>query len=60
MYGKEERTDSAAQSLVLLNGPQFVEAARATAEKLIQSTGLVMVKLSVPMHSVCLPAESQL
>ena len=37
---KRERTDSAAQSLVLLNGPQFVEAARATAEKLIQKHGM--------------------
>ena len=37
---KRERTDSAAQSLVLLNGPQFVEAARATAEKLIQKHGV--------------------
>ena len=43
---KRERTDSAAQSLVLLNGPQFVEAARATAEKLIQKHGWIMVKLS--------------
>jgi hypothetical protein len=37
---KRERTDSAAQSLVLLNGPQFVEAARATAEKLIKKHGI--------------------
>ena len=37
---KRERTDSAAQSLVLLNGPQFVEAARATAERLIQKHGM--------------------
>ncbi len=36
---KRERTDSAAQSLVLLNGPQFVEAARAAAERLIQKHG---------------------
>ena len=55
---KRERTDSAAQSLVLLNGPQFVEAARATAEKLIQKHGWIMVKLSAQMHSVCLPVEN--
>jgi len=33
---KRERTDSPSQTLVLLNGPQFVEAARATAQKLIE------------------------
>jgi hypothetical protein len=36
---KRERTDSAPQTLVLLNGPQFIEAARATAEKLINEHG---------------------
>ena len=36
---RRERTDSAAQSLVLLNGPQFVEASRATARNLIQKHG---------------------
>ena len=36
---KRERTDSPAQTLVLLNGPQFVEAARATAQKLIEKHG---------------------
>jgi|TARA_B100000959_G_scaffold217826_1_gene229826 hypothetical protein len=36
---KRERTDSPSQTLVLLNGPQFVEAARATAHKLIEIHG---------------------
>jgi hypothetical protein len=36
---RRERTDSASQSLVLLNGPQFVEAARATAHKLVEQFG---------------------
>ncbi len=36
---KRERTASPLQGLVLLNGPQFVEAARATAEKLLQKHG---------------------
>lgn len=36
---KRERTDSAPQTLVLLNGPQFIEAARATAQKLITQHG---------------------
>jgi hypothetical protein len=36
---RRERTDSASQSLVLLNGPQFVEAARATAHKLVEEFG---------------------
>ena len=36
---RRERTDSASQSLVLLNGPQFLEAARATAHKLVEQFG---------------------
>ena len=36
---RRERTDSASQSLVLLNGPQFLEAARATAHKLVKKFG---------------------
>ena len=36
---RRERTDSPSQTLVLLNGPQFVEAARATADKLIKKFG---------------------
>ena len=36
---RRERTDSASQSLVLLNGPQFLEAARATAHKLVEEFG---------------------
>ena len=36
---KRERTASPLQGLVLLNGPQFVEAARATAENLITANG---------------------
>ncbi len=36
---KRERTDSPSQTLVLLNGPQFVEAARATAQRLIEKHG---------------------
>jgi hypothetical protein len=36
---RRERTDSASQSLVLLNGPQFVEAARATAHQLVEKFG---------------------
>ena len=36
---RRERTDTASQTLVLLNGPQFVEAARATAQKLIEKHG---------------------
>jgi len=36
---RRERTDSPSQTLVLLNGPQFVEAARATAHKLVETFG---------------------
>jgi hypothetical protein len=36
---RRERTDSPSQTLVLLNGPQFVEAARATAQTLIDKHG---------------------
>lgn len=36
---RRERTDSPSQTLVLLNGPQFVEAARATAHKLVEAFG---------------------
>ena len=36
---RREHTDSASQSLVLLNGPQFLEAARATAHKLVEKFG---------------------
>ena len=36
---RRERTDSASQALILLNGTQFVEAARATADKLIETHG---------------------
>ncbi len=36
---RRERTDSAGQALVLLNGPQFVEAARATAQNLTAKFG---------------------
>ncbi|NNE93209.1 MAG: DUF1553 domain-containing protein [Verrucomicrobiales bacterium] len=36
---KRERTTSPLQGLVLLNGPQFVEAARETARKLIEKHG---------------------
>ena len=36
---RRERTDSASQALILLNGTQFVEAARATADKLIEKHG---------------------
>jgi hypothetical protein len=36
---RRERTDSPSQTLVLLNGSQFVEAARATADKLIKKFG---------------------
>jgi hypothetical protein len=36
---KRERTSSPLQALVMLNGPQFVEAARALAQKLLQKHG---------------------
>lgn len=36
---RRERTDSAAQALIMLNGTQFIEAARATADALIQTHG---------------------
>ena len=36
---RRERTDSPAQSLILLNGTQFVEAARALADHLIRKHG---------------------
>lgn len=36
---KRERTASPLQGLVLLNSPQFVEAARATAENLVKAHG---------------------
>ena len=36
---RRERTDSAAQALIMLNGTQFIEAARATADTLIQDHG---------------------
>jgi hypothetical protein len=36
---RRERTDSPSQTLVLLNGPQFVEAARVTAHKLVDKFG---------------------
>tara|TARA_B100001115_G_scaffold182171_1_gene177830 strand:+ start:551 stop:4282 length:3732 start_codon:yes stop_codon:yes gene_type:complete len=36
---RRERTDSASQALILLNGTQFVEAARATADRLIENHG---------------------
>ncbi|MEM1297066.1 MAG: DUF1553 domain-containing protein, partial [Verrucomicrobiota bacterium] len=36
---KREKTASPLQSLVLLNSPQFVEAARVTAEKLLDLYG---------------------
>ncbi len=36
---KREKTASPLQSLVLLNGPQFVEAARVTAERLLDEHG---------------------
>ena len=36
---RRERTDSASQTLVLLNSPQFVEAARATAAHLVAEHG---------------------
>ena len=36
---RRERTDSASQALIMLNGTQFVETARATADSLIQTHG---------------------
>jgi hypothetical protein len=36
---RRERTDSPSQSLILLNGTQFVEAARALADQLIAKHG---------------------
>lgn len=36
---KRERTSSPLQAFVLMNGPQFIEAGRVTAEKLIQLHG---------------------
>tara|TARA_B110000008_G_C16974268_1_gene565215 strand:- start:3217 stop:5295 length:2079 start_codon:yes stop_codon:yes gene_type:complete len=36
---RRERTDSASQALIMLNGTQFVETARATADLLIQNHG---------------------
>ncbi|MDA0589586.1 MAG: DUF1553 domain-containing protein [Planctomycetota bacterium] len=36
---KRERTSSPLQALVMMNGPQFVEAARALAQRLIQKHG---------------------
>jgi hypothetical protein len=36
---RRERTDSPTQSLIMLNGTQFVETARATADALIQAHG---------------------
>ena len=35
---KRERTDSPLQALVLLNGPQFVEASRVLAQRLLRET----------------------
>lgn len=36
---RRERTESPSQSLIMLNGTQFVEAARATADALVQTHG---------------------
>jgi ribosomal protein S18 acetylase RimI-like enzyme len=36
---KRERTDSPLQALILLNGTQYVEAARSLGEKLLQRAG---------------------
>jgi hypothetical protein len=36
---RRERTDSPTQSLIMLNGTQFVEAARAMADTLVQTHG---------------------
>ncbi|MDG1139390.1 MAG: DUF1553 domain-containing protein [Opitutales bacterium] len=36
---RRERTSSPSQSLIMLNGTQFVEAARATADSLVQTHG---------------------
>ena len=59
---KRERTDSPSQTLVLLNGPQFVEAARATAQRLIEKHGKdeqVLVKHAFRLLTSRYPSEKE-